>query len=175
MTLVQSSPLNVIRGFSQEKVARFGWHQLPPLLALFLLLFIFSQDLVMSAALLLGGVFVSFILLLFGRGLMSAGRSVGTKAGKSWHLALANLKRRASENSVQLVSFTIAIKLLLLITVMKSSILSEWEQQFPEDTPNHYLINITQDQIAAFKSVCSKRTILLIKVFIMFIVAVYQQ
>ena len=101
----------------------------------------------MSAALLFGGVVVSFILLLLGRGLMSAGRSVGTKAGKSWHLALANLKRRASENSVQLVSFTIAIKLLLLITVMKSSILSEWEQQFPEDTPNHYLINITEDQI----------------------------
>ena len=151
MSLVQSSPLNVIRGFSQNKVARFGWHQLPPLLALFLLLFIFSQDLVMSAALLLGGVFVSFILLLFGRGLMSAGRSVGTKAGKSWHLALANLKRRASENSVQLVSFTIAIKLLLLITVMKSSILSEWEQQFPEGTPNHYLINISEEQIAPLK------------------------
>ncbi|MBA6339505.1 FtsX-like permease family protein [Colwellia sp. MB02u-10] len=152
MTLVKSSPLNVIRGFSQEKVARFGWHQLPPLLALFLLLFIFSQDLVMSAALLFGGVVVSFILLLFGRGLMSAGRSVGTKAGKSWHLALANLKRRASENSVQLVSFTIAIMLLLLITVMKSSILSEWEQQFPDDTPNHYLINITQDQIQPLKT-----------------------
>jgi putative ABC transport system permease protein len=159
MTLVKSSPLNVIRGFSQEKVARFGWHQLPPLLALFLLLFIFSQDLVMSAALLFGGVVVSFILLLFGRGLMSAGRSVGTKAGKSWHLALANLKRRASENSVQLVSFTIAIMLLLLITVMKSSILSEWEQQFPDDTPNHYLINITQDQIQPLKTFVEENNI----------------
>ncbi|MBA6289582.1 FtsX-like permease family protein [Colwellia sp. MB3u-4] len=159
MTLVKSSPLNVIRGFSQEKVARFGWHQLPPLLALFLLLFIFSQDLVMSAALLFGGVVVSFILLLFGRGLMSAGRSVGTKAGKSWHLALANLKRRASENSVQLVSFTIAIMLLLLITVMKSSILSEWEQQFPDDTPNHYLINITQDQIQPLKNFVEENNI----------------
>ena len=159
MSLVKSSPLNVIRGFKQVQVARFGWHQLPPILALFLLLFIFSQDLVMSAALLLGGVVVSFILLLFGRGLMSAGRSVGTKAGKSWHLALANLKRRASENSVQLVSFTIAIKLLLLITVMKSSILSEWEQQFPEDTPNHYLINITQNQIDPLKAFVEENNI----------------
>jgi len=159
MTLVQSSPLNVIRGFSHKKVARFGWHQLPPLLALLLLLFIFSQDIVMSAALLLGGIFVSFILLLFGRGLMSAGRSVGTKAGKSWHLALANLKRRASENSVQLVSFTIAIKLLLLLTVMKSSILTEWQQQFPEETPNHYLINITQDQIAPLKAFAEEHNI----------------
>ena len=159
MSLVQSSPLNVIRGFSQHKVARFGWHQLPPLLALFLLLFIFSQNLVMSAALLLGGVFVSFVLLLFGRGLMNAGRSVGTKAGKSWHLALANLKRRASENSVQLVSFTIAIKLLLLITVMKSSILSEWEQQFPEGTPNHYLINISEAQIDPLKQFVAEHDI----------------
>lgn len=159
MTLVQSSPLNVIRGFSQDKVARFGWHQLPPILALFLLLYIFSQDVVMSAALLLGGIFVSFILLLFGQGLMSAGRSVGTKAGKSWHLALANLKRRASENSVQLVSFTIAIKLLLLITVMKSSILSEWEQQFPADTPNHYLINITQAQIPPLQQFADENNI----------------
>ncbi len=159
MTLVASSPLNVIRGFSQLKVARFGWHQLPPLLALFLLLFIFSQNLIMSAALLLGGIFVSFILLLFGRGLMSAGRTVGTKAGKSWHLALANLKRRASENSVQLVSFTIAIKLLLLITVMKSSILSEWEQQFPEDTPNHYLINITPEQVSPLQAFVNENNI----------------
>lgn len=159
MTLVASSPLNVIRGFSQLKVARFGWHQLPPLLALFLLLFIFSQNLIMSAALLLGGIFVSFILLLFGRGLMSAGRTVGTKAGKSWHLALANLKRRASENSVQLVSFTIAIKLLLLITVMKSSILSEWEQQFPEDTPNHYLINIIPEQVSPLQAFVNENNI----------------
>ena len=157
--LVNSSPLSVIRGFSQQKVARFGWHQLPPLLALFVLLFIFSQNAVMSAALLLGGIVVSFILLLFGRGLMSAGRSVGTKAGKSWHLALANLKRRASENSVQLVSFTIAIKLLLLITVMKSSILSEWEQQFPEDTPNHYLINISEHEIEPLQQFADENNI----------------
>ena len=157
--LVNSSPLNVIRGFSQQQPARFGWHQAPPLLALFVLLFIFSQNLVMSAALLFGGIVVAFILLLFGRGLMSAGRSVGTKAGKSWHLALANLKRRASENSVQLVSFTIAIKLLLLITVMKSSILSEWEQQFPDDTPNHYLINIAQDQIAPLQQFVDENNI----------------
>ena len=64
MSLVKSSPLNVIRGFNQEQVARFGWHQLPPLLALFLLLFIFSQDIVMSAALLLGGVVVCNILMV---------------------------------------------------------------------------------------------------------------
>ncbi|MCJ8321724.1 MAG: FtsX-like permease family protein [Colwellia sp.] len=146
-SLIKTSPLSVIRGFSHEKPPRFGLHQLPPLLALFALLMMFSQDFMMSISLLIGGMIVSIVLLLFGQGLMSAGRSVGSQAGKSWHLALANLKRRASENSVQLVSFTIAIKLLLLIVVMKNSIISEWQQQFPENTPNHYVMNIAENQL----------------------------
>jgi putative ABC transport system permease protein len=149
--LVNTSPLSVIRGFQSKNLARFGWHQLPPLVALFILLMLFSGDAIMSIALLGGGLFVSFLLLLFGHSIMSAGRTVGTKAGKSWHLALANLKRRASENSVQLVSFTIAIKLLLLITVMKTSIVDEWQDQFPKDTPNQYLINIAQHEIPQLK------------------------
>ena len=157
--LVNTSPLKVIRGFNEEKSARFGLHQLVPLLALFALLMLFSQDLRMSLSLLAGGIIVSVILLAFGRGLMSAGRSVGSQAGKSWHLALANLKRRASENSVQLVSFTIAIKLLLLITVMKTSIISEWQQQFPENTPNHYVMNIAQEQLADINSFVDQNNI----------------
>jgi putative ABC transport system permease protein len=146
--LIHTSPLSVIRGFSSAKEVKLGWHQLIPLVALLTLLLMFSGDVVMSVSLLAGGLLVSVLLLGLGRLVMNAGRSAGTKAGKSWHLALANLKRRANENSVQLVSFTIAIKLLLLITVMKTSIIGEWEAQFPEDTPNQYLVNITQDQIA---------------------------
>lgn len=157
--LISTRPLAVIRGFNQTDLPRFGYHLVMPLLALLTLLLLFSRDLVMSLALLLGGVLVSGILLLLGRVIMGAGRSAGAKAGKAWHLALANLKRRASENSVQLVSFTIAIKLLLLITVMKSSIIDEWQTQFPENTPNHYLLNITHDEVAALKAFTEKNNI----------------
>ncbi|TWX57700.1 ABC transporter permease [Colwellia hornerae] len=150
--LISTKPLDVIRGFSQSKLPRFGWHQVIPLLALFALLMLFSRDLIMSLSLLLGGILVSGILLLLGRLIMGAGRSAGAKAGKAWHLALANLKRRANENSVQLVSFTIAIQLLLLITVMKSSIIDEWQAQFPENTPNHYLLNIANEEIAPLQA-----------------------
>ena len=146
--LISTKPLDVIRGFKQNVLPRFGWHQLIPLFALFALLMLFSRDLIMSSSLLLGGIVVSGVLLLLGRLIMGAGRSAGAKAGKAWHLALANLKRRANENSVQLVSFTIAIQLLLLITVMKSSIVDEWQAQFPENTPNHYLLNIANEEVA---------------------------
>jgi putative ABC transport system permease protein len=150
--LISTKPLDVIRGFSKNELPRFGWHQVIPLLALFALLMLFSRDLIMSLSLLLGGILVSGVLLLLGRLIMGAGRSAGAKAGKAWHLALANLKRRANENSVQLVSFTIAIQLLLLITVMKSSIIDEWQAQFPENTPNHYLLNIANEEVAPLKA-----------------------
>ena len=119
----------------------------PPLLALFLLLFVFSSDLVLSLSLLVGGIIVSALLLVFGRLLMKLSRNIGSKAGASWHLALANLQRRAQANSVQLVSFTIAIKLLLMIIVIRSTLLSEWQAQLPEHAPNLFLVNIAQNQV----------------------------
>lgn len=158
-TLIKTSPMLVIRGFSNVKLNRFGLYQFIPLVALFALLFMFSKDLMMSLALLFGGLLVSAVLLLLGRFLMNIGRTAGTKAGKSWHLALANLRRRAGENSVQLVSFTIAIQLLLLITVMKSSIMSEWQAQFPEGTPNHYLINISDAELEPIKQFAKEKNI----------------
>ena len=149
--LVATSPLVVIRGAGQQLGSqtfrtRLG-QLLIPLFALLLLLFIFSSDLMLSLSLLIGGIIVSALLLGFGRILMKFSRSIGTKTGASWHLALANLQRRAHANSVQLVSFTIAIKLLLMIIVIKGALLSEWQAQLPEQTPNLFLVNIAQNQV----------------------------
>jgi len=143
--LVATKPLAVIRGFNVEKLR---WvHLIPTVLALFLLLYLFSRDIVLSVALLAGGAIVSAILLVLGRILVSAGRNIGSHSGKALHLAFANLKRRAKENSVQLVSFTIAIKLLLLILVIRSALISEWQAQLPDNTANRFLVNISAEQV----------------------------
>lgn len=148
--LISTSALSVIRGFSSEQNTKFGKYGLqyvPAIAALFSLLLLFSRDLVLAAALLVGGLLVSLILLSLGRLLMGAGRVAGSRAGKSWHLAMANLKRRARENSVQLISFTIAIQLLLMILVIRSALISEWQQQLPENAANRFLINISEQQV----------------------------
>ena len=149
--LVATSPLVVIRSANLSGTANNAttraWYFLPPLLALFSLLVLFSKDIALSFTLLIGGILVAALLLAFGRVLMKLSRSVGTKSGASWHLALANLQRRAQANSVQLVSFTIAIKLLLMIIVIKSALLSEWQAQLPAQAPNLFLVNIAQNQV----------------------------
>ena len=145
MQLVSVKPLAVIRGFKHQT---FHWLQLvPAIVALYLLLYLFSQNALMSMALLAGGIVVSIILLVLGQMLVNFGRSAGSKSGKALHLAFANLKRRAKENSVQLVSFTIAIKLLLLIVVVRTDLINEWQAQLPKDTANRFLVNISQPQV----------------------------
>ncbi len=152
--LIATSPLAALRDEKQRDdkqsllthiSTRIG-QALPPVIALFFLLLLFSRSLVLSASLLLAGILVSALLFIVGRMLMSVSRAVGTKSGAAWHLAMANLKRRAAANSVQLVSFTIAIKLLLMIVVIKSALLSEWQAQLPEQAPNLFLVNIANEQ-----------------------------
>ncbi len=144
-SLVNTSPMWVLRG-SQNFSSRTLLSSVISLLAVFGLLYLFSKDINLSAALLFGGLLVSGILLLLAHGLMKLGRQVGSQAGKAWHLALANVKRRANENAIQLISFTLAIKLLLIILVMKNAIIDEWQSQLPKDTANRFLINISEDQ-----------------------------
>ena len=145
-SLVATKPLSILRGYQDEN--RKAWlNYLPAFVALFALLFVFSRDLMLSVALLAGGLIVVGILLLLSRVLINAGRRAGSQAGKSWHLAMANLQRRAKENSVQLISFTIAIKLLLLIVVMKNALIDEWQQQLPDNAANRFLVNISGQQI----------------------------
>lgn len=156
--LVNTSPMMILRGF---KTPQYNWliTALLSLAAVLLLLYIFSNNLVLSISLLVAALAVSAVLMGLGLLLVKAGRSVGVQAGKAWHLALANLKRRAKENSVQLISFTIAIKLLLLLIVMKNALIQEWQEQLPPDAPNRFLININAEQKAAYENFVNRNNL----------------
>lgn len=149
--LIATSPLVTLRGHQasheQDSFLKKVVKGLIPLFALLLLLTLFSKDLILSLSLLVAGIIVSVVLLGIGQVLMTFSRVAGTKSGAAWLLAMANLKRRAKANSVQLVSFTIAIKLLLMIIVLKSALLNEWQEQLPKHTPNFFLVNISQEHV----------------------------
>ncbi|HDY84956.1 MAG TPA: FtsX-like permease family protein, partial [Methylophaga sp.] len=43
--------------------------------------------------------------------------------------------------------FTLIIMLGLILVGVKTSLLSDWQKQLPDDAPNHYLFNVQADQI----------------------------
>ncbi|MCW8091389.1 ABC transporter permease [Alteromonas sp. ASW11-130] len=114
--------------------------------AVFLLMWIYSQDLKISAILFISGIVLVLSLLVVTFGLIWLGRKLGVGRIGPWQLAWARIRRRAMDNSVQLISFSITIMLLLVVLVMRNDMVAQWRAQLPEGTPNYFMSNITTQQ-----------------------------
>ena len=114
--------------------------------AIFLLMWTYSQDLKISAILFVSGIALVAGLLLVTLGLIRVGRKLGSGSMGPWQLAWARIRRRSMDNSVQLISFSVTLLLLLVVLVMRNGMVAQWRAQLPEGTPNYFLINITQSQ-----------------------------
>ncbi len=100
-----------------------------------------------------GSVFASMALLL-----LRGGRVLGMQAGSVWRLALAGLQRRYRENVAQIMIFGFAIMLLLIMLLVRTALIDEWQAQIPEGTPNHFLMNVGSDEADAVQELLTSRT-----------------
>jgi putative ABC transport system permease protein len=145
--LGQASPLRVLRRDLPLENRRAIADYALGLLAVTLLMWWYSQDWKLTGAVLAGlgiTVFLGFFLALT---LLKGGRLVGMSAGSIWRLALAGLQRRGTANALQVVIFAMAMMLLLVLLLVRTSLIDEWQTQLPEDTPNHFMINIGPTQL----------------------------
>lgn len=115
-------------------------------IAVFLLMWTYSQNLTISAILFGSGIILVALLLGVTNLLIIVGRRLGSGSMGAWTLAWARIRRRAMGNSVQLISFAITIMLLLVVLVMRNDMVKQWRDQLPEGTPNYFLANVTEDQ-----------------------------
>ena len=112
-----------------------------------LLVFWYSSSPVYAALFLLGLVGVLLTTGLISATLLRAGRRLGHWAGSFWRLALANLWRRGEQTMVQLIAFSSAIMLLLVMISIRTSLINEWRMQIPDDAPNYFLVNVAPHEL----------------------------
>ena len=157
--LAQVPPLRVLRRDVDADSAQRPLDYLLGALATVGLMWWYSGD-----ATLTGGV-VAGLLLTVGAGfvvarlLLKSGRIVGGAAGSIWRLALAGLVRRGNANALQMVIFAIAIMLLLVLTIVRTSLIDQWQAQLPPGTPNHFMLNIAPEQQAPLAEFFDERQI----------------
>ena len=147
LALRETPPLRVLRkDMSQQKIGAkvpyiFG------MLGSVFLVFWYSQDLILTSVLLIAVASIVLFLWLVSYTLLRTSGSTGMKAGSAWLLAMTAVRRRRKQNVLQVMVFSVTIMSLLILTLLRTDLIDEWQAQLPQNTPNHFMMNITEDQI----------------------------
>src|SRR3990170_3885672 len=69
-------------------------------------------------------------------------------AGLTWRYGLANLRRRAAANTVQVLALALGLTAILLLSFTRGDLLATWKAKIPADAPNRFIVNIQPEQRA---------------------------
>jgi putative ABC transport system permease protein len=119
----------------------------------------YSADLYLTMMIFTGAVVSIATLGLVAYLMLRSGRVLGMQAGSVWRLALAGMQRRGQENTVQILVFSLAIMLLLILFLVRTALIDEWQTQIPEDAPNHFAINISPEDVQPIRDMLSENDI----------------
>jgi putative ABC transport system permease protein len=101
------------------------------------------------AAYVLGGFLAALVVSgVLGYFLIHAIARFGAHARASWHFGLANLRRRAVTNTVQVAGLTLGLTAILLLSFTRGDLLEAWRAKTPRDAPNRFVLNIQPEQRA---------------------------
>jgi putative ABC transport system permease protein len=70
---------------------------------------------------------------------------------------LANLRRHARGNAVQVASLALGLTAVLLLTFTRNDLVDAWRRSAPPDAPNRFLIGVQPDQLAAVRGFLAER------------------
>lgn len=159
LDLFDIPPLRVLRRNLGDTLAMSRLHLALSFMTIFVLMWLFSGEIITTLILFASTLVVIAILFGISRLLFAAGRSLGLRPGSSWSLAIATLQKRANANAVQLISFALAIKLMLFLVILKTDIIADWQMQVPPDAPNMFIINIAEAEVDPIEQFFTKNNI----------------
>ena len=149
--LMATQPLRVLRSDAFRVVWPLRYYL--PITALILIAGLISlvglSTLLWS--LLLGMVALAFLLSVVGWGGLVVLRRLTLK-NLALRLAVNRLLRQPAATISQLAAFSLSFMLLALLLVLRGDLLDRWQQQLPPDSPNYFLMNMTEQQVPLVKN-----------------------
>ncbi len=74
-------------------------------------------------------------------------------------LNLRNIGRRAKDNTLAVLSFSLVLGLLASLYLVKGDLLKTWQDEVPLDAPNYFVLNLPPSQITAFQKLLQNNKI----------------
>ena len=151
LRLKQVSPLRVLRR-ELEPLPSSAWLIYGLSIGIIgLLVWKYTDDFKMTAAILGVGLITLLTLGLLVYGLLNLTRAVLPVMSLTWRFGLQGLLRNSRASVSQILAFSITLVAMALSFTVRSDLIDNWQKQLPENAPNHFALNIFPDQKAAFQ------------------------
>ncbi|MDG1165595.1 MAG: ABC transporter permease [Porticoccaceae bacterium] len=157
--LPTQSPLAVLRQDVEVKPVSALVRGLLGIGAVASLLLWYSNNFYLSLAIMAGFALTALATIVIGLLLLRVGKNYGQKLGSIWRLASSNLWRRKSQSIIQMVGFSGAIALLMIMAVVRTSLIDEWRWQLADDAPNHFLINVAPYELEGVRELVTDQNL----------------
>lgn len=150
------SAMQVLRSEPGETGAAARLDLLIAVVGIFALLWFYGRELWLVGAL-LGALVVMLLVFTLLAWVIMAGLRQVRGGGQAWRLALVALYRHRRASLSQMAVFAMTLMLASTLFLMRSALLDDWQAQLPDDAPNHFLINIAEDQVEPLESFLAQR------------------
>ncbi|MEE2731523.1 MAG: FtsX-like permease family protein [Pseudomonadota bacterium] len=111
----------------------------------------YTRDPVLIAAIILGSLLAWIVTygltVLFGLLI----NQISKRSSLSLQAGLRNLSRRRLSTRVQLLGFGLTAMAMLVILLVRGELINTWQQQLPEQAPNHFVLNVLPHEADAFE------------------------
>jgi putative ABC transport system permease protein len=97
------------------------------------------------------------MLYLAGRALVWLLQDMRSRVGIAWRYGMANVARRGHESGIQVMAFGLGLMVLLLLGILRTGLMREWQDLLPAAAANQFLINIQPGEPEAIAGLLTSR------------------
>ena len=90
---------------------------------------------------------------------LTSGKSVSLVRNSMLRYGLANLRRHARGNAVQIASLALGLTAVLLLTFTRNDLVEAWRRSAPPDAPNRFLVGVQPEQLEPLQAFFSAHNI----------------
>jgi putative ABC transport system permease protein len=127
-----------------------SWYTLDPLLVLIVLT---------------GGLGLIAVLMAGAWLLLQLAQRVGRRASIAVRFGLGQLLRHRETSLAQITAFGVILTLMASLYLVHDELLADWQRQLPDNTPNHFLINLAPAETAAFNHFLERQNIPAVRMY----------
>lgn len=164
LSAIRAMPtVTILRRETEVNLKQDWMNYLPIALVVIMLMFWQAKTLKMAMALsagllltclIVGVLAYAMVHLLFKLPLGAQG-----SVAASIQIGLTNLKRRMRLSVAQMIAFSLGMMVIVLLSIIKTDLMSAWRDSLPEDAPNRFVINLQPDQLQAFNQTFSEQAL----------------